>query len=185
MQLSKNAAPLKVAILVANGFEQSEMEEPLHALERAGADVFIVSPEKNLVQGWHHMDKGDSFTVDIHLDKAKAEDFDALLLPGGLYNPDHLRSLPEAIDFVKAMHAQKKPIAAICHGPWLLINAGLVRGKKITSWSSIKEDLINAGGEWVDEATVCDGQLLTSRKPADLPAFNKALLALFQQASSG
>ncbi len=173
-----NLQGMKVAILIANGFEQVEMVEPRLALEQAGASTYIVSPEEK-VEGWHHLDKGESFDVDVLLDKANAKDFDALLLPGGVVNPDKLRLIPEAISFVRAMNDLKKPIAAICHGPWLLINAMAVKGRQLTSWSSIKTDLINAGGVWVDKPTVLDGNILTSRNPHDIPQFNDAMIRLF------
>ncbi|MGC1182662.1 type 1 glutamine amidotransferase domain-containing protein [Legionella sp.] len=169
---------VKVAILVANGFEQVEMEKPRRALENAGAKTFLISPEKN-VQGWHHMDKGDTFPIDVSLKEAREEDYDAVLLPGGVMNPDRLRTLPEAVNFVKEMNKKSKPIAAICHGPWLLINAAVVDGRKVTSWSSIRTDLINAGAHWVDQPVVLDHNLLTSRKPDDIPQFNEAMIKLF------
>ncbi|KTC85059.1 type 1 glutamine amidotransferase domain-containing protein [Legionella brunensis] len=171
---------IRVAILVAHGFEQVEMEAPRKALENEGAKTLLISPEKEQVQGWHHLEKGDNFSVDIPLDEANPEDFDALLLPGGVINPDRLRLFPKAASFVSKMNEQHKPIAAICHGPWLLINANVVKGHKMTSWLSIKTDLINAGAEWVDEPVVCDSQLLTSRKPGDIPLFNEAMVKLFQ-----
>ncbi|KTD23487.1 intracellular protease, ThiJ/PfpI family [Legionella lansingensis] len=171
---------IKVAILAANGFEQVEMEKPRKALENEGAETFLISPEKDYVQGWHHLEKGDTFSVDVPLTKAKADNFDALLLPGGVINPDRLRTFPEAAAFVKEMSEQHKPIAAICHGPWMLINAEVAKGHKVTSWYSIKLDLINAGAEWVDAPVVCDEQLLTSRKPDDIPQFNEAMIKLFE-----
>lgn len=155
------------------------MEKPRHALENEGAETFIVSPEKEKVQGWNHMEKGDLFPIDITLKDAKPDDFDALLLPGGVINPDRLRTFPEAISFVTKIKEQHKPIAAICHGPWLLINAQAVKGHKVTSWPSIKIDLLNAGAEWINEAVVNDKLLLTSRKPGDIPQFNKAMVQLF------
>lgn len=156
------------------------MEEPRKALEDEGAETFLISPEKDEVQGWHHFEKGDKFPVDVPLNEAKSENFDALLLPGGVINPDQLRLYPEAAAFVKALNEQQKPIAAICHGPWLLINAELAKGRKMTSWLSVKTDLINAGAEWVDEPVVCDKDILTSRKPADIPKFNEAMIQLFE-----
>lgn len=171
---------IKVAILVANGFEQVEMEEPRQALEQAGAQTFLISPEKDSVQGWNKTERGDGFPVDIPLSRADTKNYDAVLLPGGVINPDHLRTIPEAIAFIKTMHAENKPIAAICHGPWLLINAELVKGRKMTSWSSIKMDLTNAGAQWLDEAVVCDNNILTSRKPEDIAQFNEAIIQLFQ-----
>lgn len=171
----------KVAVLVANGFEQVEMEKPREALEKEGARTFVISPEKNVVQGWHHMEKGKTFTVDVNLSQANASDYDALLLPGGVFNPDLLRLEEKAIEFVKEMHQHKKPLAAICHGPWLLINAEIVDGLRLTSWPSIKQDLVNAGANWVDETTVCENKVLTSRKPEDIPQFNSAMIELFAQ----
>jgi deglycase len=169
---------LKVAILVANGFEQVELTEPRKALIEAGANPEIISPEKT-VTGTHHDKPGDLFPVDVLLSKAKASDYAALLLPGGVLNPDQLRMLPEAIQFIREIFAAGKPIAAICHGPWTLINAEVVKGRTVTSWPSIKVDLINAGAKWVDKEVVRDGKLVTSRKPADIPAFNQSMIALF------
>ncbi len=169
----------KVAILIANGFEQVEMTEPRKALDQAGAKTYIVSPENNKVKGWQHPNWGDEFSVDVALDHAKAEDYDALLLPGGVINPDRLRIIPGAIEFIKKIVKANKPVAAICHGPWTLINAEAIKGRKVTSWPSIKLDLINAGAKWVDEQVVKDEKLVTSRKPADIPAFNTAMIELF------
>lgn len=171
-----------VAILATDGFEQSELEEPLKALERAGARVSIISPHKGEIQGMHHDEKGDAFDTDIRLDLADPTDFDALVLPGGLANPDTLRAMPEAVDFVRDFAVHGKPIAAICHGPWLLIEAGLVEGRRLTSWPAIRTDVRNAGGEWVDEEVVIDGPLITSRKPDDIPAFNEAMIEAFSGA---
>lgn len=168
-----------VAILATHGFEQSELEKPLRALALAGAKISIVSPESGEIQGMHHDEKGDLFDTDIRLDLADSEDFDALLLPGGLANPDTLRTLPEAVDFVRDFGIQGKPIAAICHGPWLLIEAGLVAGRSLTSWPAIQTDIRNAGGEWVDEEVVVDHGLITSRQPDDIPAFNAKMIEVF------
>lgn len=165
-----------VAILATDGFEQSELEEPLKALQDASADVSIVSLKRGKIQGMKHSDKGSLFDVDLTLDEAKAEDFDALMLPGGLANPDTLRSTPAAVDFVRDFASAGKPIAAICHGPWLLIEAGVADGRRLTSWPAIKTDLRNAGAEWVDEEVVCDDGVVTSRKPDDIPAFNKKMI---------
>ena len=170
---------MKIAILVANGFEQVELEKPKQFLEEQGATTVIVSPEEDKVQGWNHTDKGDFFAVDMSLSKANASDYDALLLPGGVMNPDRLRTIPEAIAFVKNFNQQSKPIAAICHGPWILINAGIAKGHQVTSWASIKEDLVNAGAQWKDVPVVIDKQLITSRKPDDIPQFNEAMLKVF------
>lgn len=175
---------LKVAILVANGFEQSEMTEPRKALEQAGAETVLISPEKGKVKGWEHKDWGDSFPVDLDLSQADADEFDALLLPGGVTNPDKLRMIPEAIEFIRRFVLEEKPIASICHGPWTLINAGGVEGKTMTSWPSIKIDLINAGANWVDKQMVIDGNLVTSRKPDDIPVFNTAMINVFSQVKS-
>ncbi len=157
------------------------MTDPKKAFEQAGAKTTIVSPVKGKVKGWKTKNWGDEFAVDTELSQANAEDFDALLLPGGVINPDTLRMNENAVNFVKKFVEAKKPIAAICHGPWTLINAQSVKGKKITSWPSIKTDLINAGANWVDEEVVVDGNLVTSRKPDDIPAFNKAAIELFSQ----
>lgn len=153
----------------------------MKALQEAGATVSIVSPKKDKIQGMHHADKGDQFDVDIPLAKAKPEEFDALVLPGGLMNPDELRSTPEAVDFVRAFGEAGKPIGAICHGPWVLIEAGLVENRKLTSWPAIKTDIVNAGGIWVDEEVVVDNGVVTSRKPDDIPAFNKKVIEEIQE----
>ncbi|MBI2785182.1 MAG: type 1 glutamine amidotransferase [Legionella longbeachae] len=171
---------MKVGILVADGFEQIELEKPRLALEEAGAQTFIISPEEGKVQGWNHWDKADQFTVDVSLNNAKAEAFDALLLPGGVINPDRLRTFPKAVQLIKTIHLQQKPIAAICHGPWMLINAEVVKDRQLTSWESIKLDLMNAGAQWIDAPVVCDKNLLTSRKPDDIPQFNEAMIQLFR-----
>jgi protease I len=165
-----------VAILAADGFEQSELEEPLHALERVGANVTIISPHGGRIQGMHHLEKADEFDVDIPLKSAHSEDFDALVLPGGLANPDELRSNEDAIEFVREFAEAGKPIAAICHGPWILIEAGIVNGRRLTSWPAIQSDIRNAGGDWVDEPVVVDHGLVTSRKPDDLKAFNAKVI---------
>ncbi len=172
----------KVAILVADGFEQVELTEPRKALDDAGAKTQVVSPSKGKVKGWKHTQWGDELPVDVPLSEAKAGDFDALLLPGGVMNPDHLRRLPEVQRFVKAFFDAGKPVAAICHGPWTLIDAGVVRGRRMTSYETIQTDLKNAGAEWMDREVVVDGNLVTSRKPDDIPAFNKAMLELFANA---
>jgi protease I len=172
----------RVAILVAEGFEQVEMTEPRLALQAAGANVEIVSPKKGKVVGFNHLDKADSFSVDVPLDQADAENYDALMLPGGVANPDRLRTLPKAVAFVRAFFDAGKPVAAICHAPWTLIEAGVVDGRTLTSWPSLKTDLENAGARWVDREVVVDGQLVTSRKPDDLPAFNPKMTELFSRA---
>jgi protease I len=172
----------KVAILVADGFEQVEMTEPKKALDQAGAQTRIVSPSEGKVKGWQHTEWGDEFPVDLPLGKARADEFDALLLPGGVMNPDHLRRKPEVQRFVKAFFDAGKPVAAICHGPWTLIDAGVARGRKMTSYETIQTDLKNAGVHWVDQEVVVDGNLVTSRKPDDIPAFNRAMVELFARA---
>ena len=166
----------RVAILVADGFEQVEMVEPRRALEAAGAFVSLVSPQMDQVQGFNHADKADQFTVEVNLDDANEGEFDALLLPGGVANPDALRIREKAVAFVRAFADAGKPIAAICHAPWTLIEAGVVKGRRMTSWPSLKTDLINAGANWVDEEVVTDNGLVTSRKPADIPAFNRKMI---------
>lgn len=172
----------KVAILVADGFEQIELTEPRKALDEAGAKTSIVSPSKGKVKGWKHTDWGDEMPVDVPLGQARADEFDALLLPGGVMNPDHLRRKPEVQRFVKAFFDAGKPVAAICHGPWTLIDAGVARGRKMTSYETIQTDLKNAGVDWVDQEVVVDGNLVTSRKPDDIPAFNRAIVELFARA---
>ena len=169
----------KVAILVADGFEQVEMTKPREALNEAGAETKIVSPSSEKIQGMNHADKGDKFDVDIPLEKARAEEFDALMIPGGLMNPDQLRSTEEALEFVRHFFENGKPVAAICHAPWVLIDAGVVRGRTLTSWPAIKTDLRNAGANWVDKEVVVDNGLVTSRKPDDIPAFNEKMVEEF------
>jgi protease I len=173
-----------IAILVAEGFERVELVEPRQALLDAGASVAIVSPEKDSVAAFNHHDRADDFPVDVPLDAANANDYDALLLPGGALNPDSLRMLPAAVSFVKGFFKEAKPVAAICHAPWTLIEAGVVRGRTLTSWPSLQTDLKNAGAMWVDREAVVDGQLLTSRNPDDIPAFNERMLDLFAAAKT-
>jgi protease I len=173
---------LKVAILVTDGFEQIEMTEPRKALDEAGAETRLVSPKDGRVKAWNFTDWGGTFPVDMPLDSARSEDLDALLLPGGVINPDMLRALPEAVAFVKAFFDARKPVASICHGPWTIIEAGAARGRRLTSWPSLKTDLKNAGAEWVDEEVVVDQGLVTSRKPDDIPAFNPEVIKLFASA---
>jgi len=176
---ASNARPLegkRVAMLVANGFEQVELTDPKKALEEAGAQVSIVSPEKKKVKGWEHTKWGKTFPVDVPLESAKADDFDSLVLPGGVMNPDKLRRNEWALQFVRAFFEAGKPVAAICHGPWTLIDAGVAEGRKLTSYHSIQTDLKNAGAEWVDEEVVVDNGLVTSRQPDDIPAFNRKMI---------
>jgi protease I len=174
---------MKVAILVAEGFEQVELTEPKKALDEAGAETRIVSPAKGQVQGWKHFDKADKFKVDVPLEQADASEFDALLLPGGVANPDQLRTLPAAVQFVRKFFDAGKPVASICHGPWTLIEAGAAKGRTVTSWPSLKTDLTNAGAKWVDQEVVTDNGLVTSRKPADIPAFNRKMVEQFAHAT--
>jgi protease I len=169
----------KVAILVADGFEQVEMTKPRKALDEAGAETIVVSPKSRQIQGMHHADKGDKFDVDLTLDEARPEEFDALMIPGGLFNPDELRANEEALEFTRHFFGAGKPVAAICHGPWVLIDAGVVRGRALTSWPHIKTDVKNAGGKWIDEEVVTDNGLVTSRKPDDIPAFNQKMIEEF------
>lgn len=173
----------KIAILATDGFEQVELLEPRKALDEAGAQTQVVSPKDGKIKGWNIKEWGKEVQVDIPLKSAKPEEFDALLLPGGVMNPDHLRMDPQAVQFVKHFTDEGKPVAAICHGPWTLIEAGAVRGKTMTSWPSLKTDLKNAGANWVDKEVVSDGTLVTSRKPDDIPAFNREMIRLFGQES--
>ncbi|CUI08106.1 type 1 glutamine amidotransferase [Massilia sp. P8910] len=170
----------RVAVLMTDGVEQIEVTSPRSFLQEHGATVTLISPKAkgDKVQGFNHADKGDSFAVDMQVGTASPSDFDALLLPGGVSNPDALRLDKASIDFIRAFGAEEKPIAAICHGPWTLIDAGIARAKHMTSWPSLQNDLRNAGAEWSDEEVVIDGRLVTSRKPDDLPAFNQAFLKL-------
>jgi protease I len=167
---------MNIAILVTNGFEQVELTGPREALDEAGAITKIVSTEKGKVTGFHHDTKADQFDVALTFDEADAEDFDAVLLPGGVYNADQLRMVPQAQQFVRQIQEQGKPIAVICHGAWLLVSAGLVDGRKLTSWPTLQDDIRNAGGNWVDEQVVVDGNIVSSRKPDDIPAFNEKML---------
>jgi protease I len=171
----------RVAALVENGFEQSELLEPKKALENAGAKVDVVSPQASKVKGWKHTNWGEEVNVDVHLDKANPNDYDAILLPGGVMNPDKLRANERAIRFVQSFVDAKKPIAAICHGPWTLIETGAVRGRTMTSWPSLKTDLKNAHAIWVDQECVVDNGLVTSRKPDDIPAFNRKMIEEFAE----
>jgi protease I len=187
-RLREEGAPLvgkKIAILVADGFEQEELVEPRNALKNAGAEPLIVSPSKGKVMGWKETKWGDTFPVDVPLEKANVDEFEGLLLPGGVMNPDTLRSNSNAVQFVRDFFAQGKPVAAICHGPWTLIDAGVVKGRKLTSYHSIKTDLVNAGANWVDEEVVVDRGLVTSRKPDDIPAFSRKMIEEFAEGRHG
>ena len=167
---------IRVAILVTKGFEEIELTNPRKALDEAGAQTVLVSPERGTVKSWTDKNWGSDHTVDMHLSEATADDFDALLLPGGVMNPDKLRTNGTAVQFVRAFFEDGKPVAAICHAPWTLIEADVVRGRTLTSWPSLKTDLRNAGAEWVDEEVVVDSGLVSSRTPDDLPAFNAKLV---------
>ncbi|WP_026896743.1 type 1 glutamine amidotransferase domain-containing protein [Daejeonella oryzae] len=176
MEILKNR---KIAILTENGFEESELISPKRALEEAGATVHIISPQKDKVRAMKDHEWSENYSVDVTLSEAKAENYDGLLLPGGVINPDQLRGNKEAVKFVKDFFDAGKPVAAICHGPQTLIEAGVVKGRKMTSFPSVKTDLLNAGGNWVDEEVVTDQGLTTSRSPEDLPAFNAKIVKEF------
>lgn len=169
----------RVAILATDGVEQVELVEPRKALEAAGATTQLVSPKPGQIQGFNHLDKGDRFDVDATLDEAQASQFDALFMPGGVANPDALRMDPRAVQFVREFMVSDKPVAAICHAPWLLVEADAVAGRTLTSWPSLQSDIRNAKGDWVDREVVVDEKLVTSRKPDDLPAFNEAIVREF------
>src|SRR5438270_1003917 len=171
----------KVAFLFTEGAEQVEVSEPLEAVKNAGADVDIVSLDKGEVEMWNHFDKGDKITADLAAGDADASNYDGLVLPGGVANPDQPRGDADAVKFVRAFFEQHKPVGVICHGPWTLIEADVVKGRKITSWPSLRTDLRNAGAEWVDEEVVVDNGLVTSRKPDDLPAFCAKLVEEFAE----
>ncbi len=171
----------KIAILVEKGFEQVELTKPKQALEEAGAEAHIVSPQDNKVKAWDETDWGEEFAVDVALDRARADDYDGLLLPGGVMNPDKLRRNPKAQQFVRAFFEAGKPVAAICHAPWTLIDAGVAKGRTLTSYETLQLDLKNAGASWVDREVVVDNGLVTSRKPDDLPAFNRKMIEEFAE----
>jgi protease I len=175
---------LKVAILVTDGFEQVEMTAPREALQDAGAETTLVSPKNDRVKAWKFTEWGDEFPVDVPLDQARAEDFDAILLPGGVINPDMLRMDENAVLFAQAFLDAGKPVASICHGPWTLIETGKVRGRRLASWPSLQTDIENAGAQWVNEAAVVDGNLVTSRNPDDIPDFNREMIALLGRTRS-
>ena len=174
--MSTTLANKRVAILATDGFEYVELVEPKKALEAAGAKADVISPKDGKIKGWNHTDWGESVPVNVALKSAKESDYDALLLPGGVMNPDTLRQNKDAVKFVKSFFDAHKPVAAICHGPWMLVEAGVLRGRKLTSWPSLQTDIRNAGGEWVDEQVIADQGLVTSRKPDDIPAFNKKMV---------
>jgi protease I len=174
----------KIAILATNGFEQAELLEPRKALSEAGATTEVISPNDGEIKGWKSKDWGETVHVDKTLEQANPQDYDALVLPGGVLNPDHLRMNPAAVDFVRKFVNTGRTVAAICHGPWMLVEAGVVNGKSITSWPSLKTDLKNAGANWVDKEVCTDGQFITSRKPDDIPAFNHTIIDALSKSSS-
>jgi protease I len=171
----------RVAFLFTEGVEQAELTDPLEAVQKAGADVDLISLEKGEVEAWEHFDKGEKFTADHAVADVSASDYDGLVLPGGVANPDQLRMDDAAVKFVRDFFEQKKPVGVICHGPWLLVEADVVKGRKVTSWPSVRTDLENAGAEWVDEEVVVDNGLVTSRKPDDLPAFCAKIVEEFAE----
>ena len=172
----------KIAVLATDGFEQAELTEPVAAFRAQGATVTIIAPHSGKIQGMKHHDKGDMTQVDLELSKAAAPDYDALVLPGGVANPDTLRINAKVVSFIRDFFDAKKPVAAICHGPWTLIEAKAVKGKTMTSWPSLKTDLENAGAHWVDREVVNQDKLVTSRKPDDLPAFCREMVAMIRAA---
>ncbi len=172
---------MKVAIVATDGFEQSELTDPRAALERAGATISVVAPHGGSIRGFRHQHESDEVLVDTTLEHAAADEFDAVLLPGGSMNADALRSNPDAVRFVKRAAGAGKPIAAICHGPWLLASAGLLDGRTVTSYPTIQDDLRGAGARWENREVVRDGNIVTSRRPADIPAFNRAMIGLFAE----
>ena len=171
----------RVAILATDGVEQAELIEPRKALDAAGANTKVVSPKSGSIKGWNHTDWGDPIKVDVTLDNTSPDDYDALMLPGGVMNPDHLRTNENAVNFVRAFFEAGKPVAAICHGPWMLVEADVVRGRNVTSWPSLQTDLRNAGANWTDSQAVTDHGLVTSRKPDDIPAFNRKMIEEFAE----
>jgi protease I len=179
--MSESLHGKKIAILATDGFEQVELTEPKKALEEAGAKTEVISPKSGEIRGWKFKEWGDAVKVDKTLDQAKVQDYDALVLPGGVINPDHLRMEPRAVSFVRDFVQTGRPVAAICHGPWTLVEADVVRGKTFTSWPSVKTDLKNAGAKWVDKEVATDGQFISSRKPDDIPAFSKAIIQAVSQ----
>lgn len=174
--MSGNLSGIKVAILTTDGFEQAELAEPKKALEKAGATVHVIAPKAGKVQGFKHLDRAESIKVDKTFDQARAEDYDGVVLPGGVANGDALRMVEKARTFVKMTNDKHRPIAVICHGTWLLVSTGIVKGRTVTSWPSLQDDIRHAGGNWVDKEVVHDGNLISSRKPDDLPAFNRTLI---------
>jgi protease I len=183
-QMASTLKGKKVAILATDGFEQAELAEPRKALDKTGATTEIVSLKDGKIRGWKMKDWGDTVRVDKTVQQANPSDYDALLLPGGVINPDHLRMDPDAVSFLRNFVATGRPVAAICHGPWMLVEADVVKGKSITSWPSLKTDLRNAGANWVDQEVCTDGQFITSRKPDDIPAFNRTIIDALSKSTS-
>jgi len=179
--MSEPLRGMKIAIVATDGFEQSELLEPKRALETAGAKTEVIAPKAGEIRGWNMKDWGDKVKVDKTLSDAKVDDYDALVLPGGVMNPDHLRMDAKAVEFIREFASTERPVAAICHGPWTLVEAGVVKGRTFTSWPSLKTDLKNAGATWVDEEVVVSGHFISSRKPDDLPAFAKALIGKLEE----
>jgi protease I len=177
----KQLSGLKVAALTVDGVEQVELLEPRKALEEAGAQVLVISEKSGSIQGFKHHDKADKIPVDMTFDQANPSEFDAVLLPGGALNADALRIVPKAQEFVRNINQQGKPVAVICHGPWLLVSAGLMKGRTITSWPSVQDDIRNAGGQWEDREVLRDKNWVSSRKPDDIPAFNREMIKLFAE----
>jgi protease I len=177
----KKLSHMRVAILASDGFEQAELEKPRKALEEAGAKTFVIAPKSGKIQGFEHDEKGDKVNVDMTLDKVQPNDFDAVLLPGGALNADFLRAEKKAQEFIRSIDQAKKPIAVICHAPWLLVSAGLVKGRTMTSYHTIQDDIRNAGGNWKNEEVIRDGNWVSSRQPTDIPAFNREMIALFSE----
>lgn len=176
---------VRVAALVADGFEQEELVRPLQALQEAGAQVMIVSPNADRVRGWDHTRWGDEFMVDVPLERARAEDFDAVLQPGGVMSPDKLRTNARAVNFFRDFRVQRKPMAVICHGPWMLVQAGLTQGLTLTSYPSLRTDILNANGHWVNERVVQSNGVVTAQDADDIPAFNDQMILQFSQARRG
>jgi protease I len=174
--MAQTLTGMNVAILVTDGFEQAEFTEPRKALEQQGATTKVVSGKRGKVQGFNHDTKADQFDVDLTFDELDSKDFDAVLLPGGVMNSDQIRMIPEAQRFVRDIDDDGKPIAVICHGGWLLVSAGVVDGRTMTSWPTLQDDIRNAGGDWIDQEVVVDGNLISSRKPSDIPAFNQKMI---------
>jgi protease I len=184
--MAKELAGKKVAFLVANeGIEQVELTTPWEAAKKAGAETYLIAPKSGKAQAFNHLEKADTFPVDRTTDEVKADDYDAMVLPGGVANPDQLRMDKDAVAFVRSFFKAGKPIAAICHAPWTLIEAGILKGRTLTSWPSLQTDIRNAGGTWVDEEVHVDSGLITSRKPDDLPAFCQKMVEVFKQGERG